>query len=484
MGICIKLDNYLPLRPRQFLAIIFGIIEMFFFGGIIFGFNALIPVMQDEGIYSHLCNGTNASSAATGCSKQTTMYGYAFTTYMVVQMVMLFVVGFFVDYIGLRIVKLISSLLFSIGAVLFALTNANNSWLIFPAGSLVCVGGMAGLICNFSFSKLFTKTSVFVLALITGSYDAASSVFAFVSLGYKGGFSYQLTFLLFAVFGLAMNIFSSLFIATYKLSDMSMFLSRNGTRSGKANDEADEEKHLSLSESQNHEQQVGEIVRSFYPNVPSSLRSFPFVLIACFFSFALLRFNLFLTQFGVLTESHFPDSPSTRTYLAQVLSYILASGILAAMACGSTIDFLRARLHPTLTKALSLGANKSVFWLRLCPHAVAMLVVTLAATVLSSLVFLPYVQAYYVNYCFLVIMRGFLFSTISSFIMTAFPIEQFGTLYGVSGSLAGAFSCIQYALLVTDAKIANAISFGFVPLMAAVPLTVLSLSSRSWKQRQ
>lgn len=203
---------------------------MFFFGGIIFGFNALTPVLQKEGIYSHLCNRT---SKAAGCSQQTTMYGYAFTTYMVVQMVMLFVVGFFVDYLGLRIVKLSSSLLFSTGAVLFALTNANNSWLIFPAGSLICVGGMAGLICNFSFSKLFTKTSVFVLALITGSYDASSSVFAFVSLGYKAGFSYQLTFFLFAAFGLAMNTFSSLFIATYKLSDMSMFLTQNGTGSGK-----------------------------------------------------------------------------------------------------------------------------------------------------------------------------------------------------------------------------------------------------------
>lgn len=197
----------------------------------------------------------------------------------------------------------------------------------------------------------------------------------------------------------------------------------------------------------------------------------------------MVRFTFFLTQFGVLTESQFPDSPSTRIYLAQLLSYILAGGILAGMVCGSTIDFLRARFHPALIKALYLGSNKSVFWLRLCPHAVAMLVVTIAAAVLSSLVFLPYVEAYYASYCFLVIMRGFLFSTISSFIMTAFPIEQFGTLYGVSGSLAGAFSCIQYALLIANATTANAICFGFVPLMAVVPVTVLSLSSRSWKQR-
>ncbi|EUB65071.1 Solute carrier family 43 member [Echinococcus granulosus] len=214
-----KLDQVLDLRLRQVLAIIFGTVEMLFFGGIIFGFNVLTPVLQKEGIFSYLCD--KSANKTAGCSEQTTIYGYAFITYMVVQMVMLFIVGFLVDRVGLRIVKLSASILFSIGAALFAVTSATNSWLIFPAGSLVCIGGMAGLICNLSFSKLFTKTSVFVLAFITGSYDAASSVFAVFAIAYEAGFSYKLAFFLLAGVSLAMNIFSSLFIATYRLSDMS-----------------------------------------------------------------------------------------------------------------------------------------------------------------------------------------------------------------------------------------------------------------------
>nr|CDS30179.1 solute carrier family 43 [Hymenolepis microstoma] len=482
MGFCTKLDHALPLRTRQFLAIVFGIVEMFFFGGIIFGFNALTPVMQTEGIYGHLCNGTNSSTS--GCSEQTAMYGYAFTTYMVVQMVMLFIVGFLVDHVGLRIVKFGSSLLFSIGSVLFAVINTTNSWLIFPAGSFICVGGMAGLICNFAFSKLFTKSSVFVLALITGSYDASSSVFAFITLAYNAGFSYQLTFILIAAIGLAMNTFSSLFIATYKLSDMSMFHSNEEKNLTMTNTGDDEEKNSSLAKSESSEDEIANIIRGCYPTALSSLRSFPFFMITCFFSFAMLRFTFFLAQFGFLTEYHFPTEPSIRAHLAQVISFALAGGVIAGMACGATVDFLRARFNPMLNKSLSVGANKAVFWLRLCPHAIAMLVVTFAATVLSCLVFLPFVQVYYVNYCFLVIMRGFLFSTISSFIMTAFPIEQFGTLYGISGTLAGAFSCIQYALLMADVRIANIVCFAFVLLMAFIPITVLSLSSRMWKRRQ
>lgn len=216
------MDLILPLRLRKALAIFFGVVEMLFFGGVIFGFNALIPVLQKEGIYSHLCG----ENATIGCSNQVAMYGYAFTTFMVAQMAMLFVVGFLVDHVGLRIVKICSSIIFSVGAVLFAVTTSDNSWLIFPSGSLMCVGGMANLICDFAYSKLFDKTSVFVLAFITGSYDAASSIFALVALGYDAGFSYKLIFYLLAGIGLAMNTFSSLFIVTYRLSDMSMFLPR------------------------------------------------------------------------------------------------------------------------------------------------------------------------------------------------------------------------------------------------------------------
>ncbi|VDO12101.1 unnamed protein product [Rodentolepis nana] len=455
---------------------------MLFFGGIIFGFNALTPVLQAEGIYRHLCNVTNSSISV--CSEQTAMYGYAFTTYMVVQMVMLFVVGFLVDRVGLRIVKFSSSLLFSFGAVLFAVVNTANSWLIFPAGSFICVGGMAGLICNFAYSKLFTKSSVFVLAMITGSYDASSSVFAFFTLAYNAGFSYQLTFFLLAAIGLAMNTFSSFFIATFKLSDMSMFHSNGGKNSSMTSAGDEEEKNSSLDKSESSEDEVASIVRGYYPTVLSSLRSFPFFMITCFFSVAMVRFTFFLTQFGFLTEYHFHTEPSIRAHLAQVISFAMAGGFISGMACGATIDFLRARLNPMVNKSLSVGANSAVFWLRLCPHAIAMLVVSVAATVLSCLVFQPYVQVYYVNYCFLVIMRGFLFSTISSFIMTAFPIEQFGTLYGISGTLAGAFSCIQYALLMVNVNTANLLCFVFVILMASVPITVLSLSSRLWKRSQ
>ncbi|KAL5111830.1 hypothetical protein TcWFU_003733 [Taenia crassiceps] len=287
MGFCGKLDRLLGLRLRQVLAVIFGTVEMLFFGGIIFGFNVLTPVLQKEGVFSYLCR--ESENKTVGCSEQTTMPPY----------------------------------------------------------------------CEIS----------------------------------------------------------SLFIVTYRLSDMSALLSERSTSFSETNKSGprelgdDEEiKSDSPEKLLTQDEQISGITRCQYPTVLASLRSLPFILITCFFSFAMR--------------------------LAQVLSFSLAGGIFAGMACGSTIDYLRSRLQPFLIKCLALGANNAL----LC--------------------------------------------TISSFIMTAFPIEQFGTLYGISGSLAGAFSCIQYAQLSLPVITANVISCFFVPLMGAVPVTILVKGIKSWNKRQ
>lgn len=226
------------------------------------------------------------------------------------------------------------------------------------------------------------------------------------------------------------------------------------------------------------------ILKTRFPSLLSCLRSLPFITTTGFFCLAMLRFTFYLAQFSILVNHHFTGDDGTVGRLGRILSFGLAAGVLASVACGSSIDYLRAIIHPRVQTALSLDAHESVYWLNLCPHAAAMVIVTASAAVLSSLVFIASETVYYIGYVALILLRGFLFSTISSFIMTAFPIEQFGTLYGISGSLAGAFSCIQYGLITTTPEIGNIIAFFTVPLMAAVPATVFIKALTTWKYQK
>ncbi|VDL99909.1 unnamed protein product [Schistocephalus solidus] len=485
---------------------------MLFFGGIIFGFNALYPVLKAERIYSHVCNN---SHSPVGCDGQTAVYGYAFTTYTVLQMVMLLVIGLAVDNIGLRAVKLSSASLFSFGALLFAFTSASQSWLLFPAGACVSVGGIALLICNFSISKLFTKSSALVLAIITGSYDSSASVFAIASIAYEAGLSYRAIFMTISTVSLSLNIFSSLFILTTNLADMSKFntdlvLTASWPTEGKLDQEDKEDSDDNSTQMENFKQenstgddrtgygtpttedeQIANILHRRFPTVTESLRSLPFMMGLLFFSCSLLRFTFFLTQLGTLSQFQLGKSEAG-TRMGRILSFVLGGGIIAGFCCGSTIDCLRAKFRPLISRALTMkqvncggkaiARDYVVYWLLLCPQSVAMLVMILATAVSSCLVFVNKEEAYYVNFFFIVIMRGFLFSTFASFLLTGFPLEHFGTLYGISASLAGAFSCLQYALLQPKPDVANCVSLVFVALMLILPVWVLSNAIKAFRR--
>nr|VZI26682.1 unnamed protein product [Spirometra erinaceieuropaei] len=509
---CIRLDKFLPLPVRKTLGVIFGVVEMLFFGGIIFGFNALYPVLKTERIYSHVCNN---SRLPIGCAEQTAVYGYAFTTYTVLQMIMLLIIGLAVDNIGLRVVKLFAASLFALGALLFAFTSASHSWLLFPAGGCISVGGIALLICNFSISKLFTKASALVLALITGSYDSSASVFAVVSIVYEAGISFRAIFLTISIVSLLLNVFSSLLILTNKLEDMSKFstphvlavpltkedkldredgegLDEKSAQVGKITvDTASGDNRATVEPSADEEEQIANILHRRFPTVTKSLVSPPFLLGLLFFSCSLLRFTFFLTQLGILSQFHFGQTDAVDR-MGRILSFVLGGGIIAGFCCGSTIDVLRATFRPLISRVLTTkqvgcgrkvtASDSAVFWLLLCPQSIAMLVMILATVVSSCLVFVPKQEAYHANFFFIVIMRGFLFSTFASFLLTGFPLEQFGTLYGISASIAGAFSCLQYALLQPHPDVANGISLVSVVFMLILPVWALSNAVKAFRK--
>lgn len=212
----------MPFKVRRVLGVIFGVVEMLFFGGIFYGMNALFPVLQNELIFSDLCSN---KTDPNGCPEQINMYANALTTYTVVMMVMLIVVGVLIDYIGLRLIKLISTFIYFIGMLMFAFVTPSTSPLIFVGGTLAAVGGMAMMVCLLTVNQLFTKTAVIVLAFITGSYDASSTIFAIIQLTYNAGLSLRASFLILAFCGLALGLFSACFILSYWLPEMAKYKS-------------------------------------------------------------------------------------------------------------------------------------------------------------------------------------------------------------------------------------------------------------------
>ncbi|VDO10233.1 unnamed protein product [Rodentolepis nana] len=493
--LCVKLDHVIPFKLRRVLGVIFGVCEMIFFGGIFYGMNALFPVLSKELIFADVCPD---STDPKGCPEQINIYANALTTYSVTMMVMLVVVGVLIDYIGLRLVKLICTLIYFIGMLIFAFVTPSTSFMIFIGGTLAAVGGMGMFVCNISINQLFNKTAVVVLAFITGSYDASSTMFAIVQLTYNAGLSFKTSFLILAFCGLAMGLFSSCFILSYWLPQMAKY--KNGDY-----DDADEfEEELSNSinfktfepqEDIYEDVKIGivdegnsdvdaaadAILTELFPTRAKSLKSVPFIVATAYFCFALLRFTFFLAELTPAANDHFTDN-ATVDRIGSILSYCLAGGIIAGLLCGTVIDKLRAVFKPKIERLVSLEPsderNKAVLWLKLRPMAFSMYIMATFSLIVSCLVFVPKEAVYYVNFVFLVLMRGFLFSSFSSSLIAAFPINQFGTLYGIGGAIAGAFSCLQYALLIPKPMIGNITGLVLACLLF-IPPTIILIKSLS-----
>lgn len=227
------------------------------------------------------------------------------------------------------------------------------------------------------------------------------------------------------------------------------------------------------------------ILAELFPTRGKSLKSMAFILPTIYFALALLRFTFFLAELTPAASDHFNDNDVV-SRIGSTLSYCLAAGIIAGLLCGTVIDKLRAVFKPKIVYIMSLEPseerNHALQWFKLRPMAFSMYIVAIFSLIVSCLAFVPSETAYYVNFAFLVLMRGFTFSTFSSSMMAAFPIAQFGTLYGVGGAVAGAFSCLQYALLVPSPLVGNIIAL-VIAVLIFIPPTIILFKSLTTMKR-
>ena len=209
-----KLDNIVPLKTRRILSLVFGTLEVCF-GSVAYGMNALYPIFQENGIYGEVC-----ANSTGGCSDQLLMYTNAYTTLSVVPIVLGAALGFLTDKIGLRVMNLLTTLMNSLGLLLFVFLNSSNAVIIFIGSTLSSVGGTGMLITTINVSRLFTKTASMVTTLIQGVYDSSTSLFAFIYLTHEASFPFKSSFLIISIACLIAGLINSLFVMTYRVEDM------------------------------------------------------------------------------------------------------------------------------------------------------------------------------------------------------------------------------------------------------------------------
>ncbi|GMM36296.1 Fmp42 protein [Saccharomycopsis crataegensis] len=174
-----------------------------FAAGPMFGFAALKPFLIKENVYEGLCFDDSGNSSATSlifsafmekvtfdtksviapkCPEQDLKLNFIFTVCAVVTNICALPIGYLLDNYGPKLCGLVGSIFIFIGTIIIVNSRSIISFDPFLTGfAFVALGGPFTFISSFHLSNAFPKNSGLILALLTGAFDASSSVFLIYS---------------------------------------------------------------------------------------------------------------------------------------------------------------------------------------------------------------------------------------------------------------------------------------------------------------
>ncbi|XP_072356494.1 equilibrative nucleobase transporter 1-like [Scyliorhinus torazame] len=188
-------------RIKRYLTFVTGLFECIFFAGVIFGWASLVFILKKEGYFYDLClhqhNVTDRfwGNGTIECDLQDERFTLLFTVGSFMVNFSTFPCGFMLDHIGTMVTRFLGIFLYTSGTLMIAFCNAAIGALLFPAVSLLAVGGILFLMTNIQVGNLFGTRRSTVITLYNGAFDSSSAVFVLIKVLYEVGLSLRNMFL-------------------------------------------------------------------------------------------------------------------------------------------------------------------------------------------------------------------------------------------------------------------------------------------------
>ncbi|XP_018862636.1 solute carrier family 43 member 3 isoform X4 [Parus major] len=376
------------------------------------------------------------------CSGQDEQFSLVFTIGSFMNNFMTFPMGVVFDRFGTTAARLIAISLYTGGTLLVAFSTPEMAVLLFPAMSMLSVGGILLILTNMQVGNLFGNYRSIIITLYNGAFDSSSAIFLIVKLLYERGLSLRAMFLFLAACS-AWHLLRTLFLMPrtripYPLPpDYDYGLQCRGrSRSYRAHKD---------------KQPPGEAGAEETPLEPATARGgdtpgTPFRACACSWLFAWhvawlsvmqLRHYLFIGTLNPQLEHLARGDHALVSTYTNAFAFTQLCGVLCAPWNGLILDRHKRGKGPRPEGILAALAD-----LR---SAVLSLVVTVAQCLLFSVfAAVPVLPVQFGTFVLQVISRSFLYGGNAAFLAIAFPPQHFGKLYGLAMALSALVALLQY----------------------------------------
>ncbi|XP_073342989.1 solute carrier family 43 member 3b [Pagrus major] len=452
------------LRVRHCLTFATGLVECLCFAGAVFGWASLVFVLKTEGYFSSLCVNTTGVNATQvlDCSGQDEQFSLVFTIASFMNNFSSLPNGFLFDRFGTTVARLFGIFLYTVGTVMVAFAVPALSNLLFPALSLLAVGGLLFLITNMQVGNLFGSRRSTIITLYNGAFDSSSALFLVIKLLHESGVSLRASFLFLSACAV-IHLFRTFFLLPrdfipYPLPDHYTY----GITCGQSNTPSSEETTANGNAKMMTED------TPLKSDVPvKQEKSFRECFLSRFFLWHLLwlsvmqlRHYLFIGTLNPMLQRLTAGEPSLVSQYINAFAITQMCGVLCAPWNGLIMDRHKG-------KPRAAGESEQESDLR--ATVLSLFLTALQCVLFSVCASTPYLPLQYLTFILQVINRSFLYGGNAAFISVAFPSCHFGKLYGMIMALSAVFSLLQYPCFALVKALDGD------PLYVNIGLTLLSL---------
>ncbi|KAL1023639.1 hypothetical protein UPYG_G00043860 [Umbra pygmaea] len=467
------------LRYRLTLAT--GLVECLCFAGVVFGWASIVFVLKSDGYFTDLCVNTTTGpnhTVLTDCSGQDEQFSLVFTVASFMNNFLTLPNGYIFDRFGTMATRLLAICLYTTGTLMVAFSNAALSMLLFPAMSLITVGGILFLITNIQVGNLFGSHRSTIITLYNGAFDSSSIIFLIFKVLYEGGVSLCSSFLILSICSIVHLLRTFLLMPsthipyplpegfTYGMSfgmsksyNVEEFEKTQETETGEKTEGPVDTEIIRLQPEEGAEPQHSgkEPVVSFR----SCVLSWFFMWHLVWLSVMQLRHYLFIGTLNPLLNRLANNDSALVSQYTNAFAFTQLCGVLCAPWNGLLMDRHKGRPLPP-------GETEKEADLR--ASSLSLFLTSFQCLLFSICASAPLLPLQYLTFILQVLNRSFLYGGNAAFISIAFPGIYFGKLYGVVMSLSAVVSLLQYPCF---ALVKGAL--GGDPFYVNIALTALTL---------
>ena len=184
-----------------------GIIENMLFGGVVFGWANIYPILKKEGYFSGQCEQENLTSVDDFCKSQFEYLSHVYTTTISCMLILALIIGLMFDKFGMWIVRTAIIFCSAISAVLIGTSTKNSSYLFFISFVLFGLFSSSATVLNSQIGSIFKKLRGSYSTTMSGAHNSGPILFLFFGYLYeKLNVKFSTLFYFYAGFLMIINI--------------------------------------------------------------------------------------------------------------------------------------------------------------------------------------------------------------------------------------------------------------------------------------